>query len=148
MREAIIASDIEAKPVEWLWQDRIPKGMITVVAGKPDQGKGLFGTHVAAELTKQGQNVLVSAMEDDPAMMTRPRLEAAGADLDRVLLWRFILPDQMEDLTRRVIEHDIKLVVIDPLAAHLDAASAVAQTPSARPRTRCQSWQRRRAVRS
>jgi len=119
VRDAVVASKLEAKPVEWLWQNRIPKGMITVVAGKPDQGKGLFAVHVAADVSKRGGNVLYSAAEDDPARMTRPRLEAAGANLDRVLVWSFRLPAQMRQLEQRIKENDIRLVVMDPMASHL-----------------------------
>ena len=44
---------VRARKVAFLWRDRIPKGMITVVAGRPDQGKGLFGAHVAAEASQR-----------------------------------------------------------------------------------------------
>lgn len=120
-REGMIASQVESKPIEWLWRDRIPKGMVTVVAGKPDQGKGLFGVHVTADLTRKGKNVLYAAIEDDEAMMSKPRLEAAGADLDRVFLWRFILPEQLRQLEAKIVEHDVRLVILDPLAAALGA---------------------------
>jgi hypothetical protein len=121
--DVIVANDVEAKPVEWLWRERIPKGFISVIAGRPDQGKGLFGAHVAAEVTARGQNVLYSAVEDDHGLMTRPRLEAAGAVLNRVLLWRFTLPVQFDELTAHVTDSDIKLVVMDPFTAHLAGVS-------------------------
>ena len=87
--EAVIAAEVEAKEVKWIWGDRIPQGMMTIVAGRPDQGKGMFVAHVAADISRRGGNVIYSAAEDDNGMMTRPRLEAAGADLDRILLWEF-----------------------------------------------------------
>jgi hypothetical protein len=121
--DLVAATDVEAKKVQWLWRDRIPQGFITVIAGKPDQGKGLFAAHVAADISKRGGNVLYSAIEDDHGLMTRPRLEASGADLNRILLWRFTLPVQMDELTSLVYEHDIKLVVIDPFSAHLRGVS-------------------------
>ena len=121
--DVLIAKDVQAKQVEWLWRDRIPKGFISVIAGRPDQGKGLFGAHVAAAITKQGGNVLYSAVEDDHGLMTRPRLEAAGADLNRILLWRFTLPEQFDELTAHVTDNDIKLVVMDPFTAHLAGVS-------------------------
>jgi putative DNA primase/helicase len=113
------ASGVNPKKVEWLWRDRIPKGMLTVVAGKPDQGKGLFWAHLVSHVTRGGDNAIVSAAEDDAAMMSRPRLEAAGADLDRAFLWRFRLPLQMQELRAHVLDNEVKLVVADPLAAHL-----------------------------
>jgi hypothetical protein len=99
--------------------NRIPKGMITLVAGKPDQGKGLFAAHVAAEISNQGGNVLYSAAEDSEGLMTRPRLEAAGANLDRIHLWRFQLPRHGQELGQYVIDLEIDLIVMDPVARHL-----------------------------
>lgn len=113
------ASTVKPRKVEWLWRKRIPKGMITIVAGKPDQGKGLCMAHIAADVSRRGGNVLYSAAEDDAAMMTRPRLESAGANLDRVFLLRFSLPQDLERVASIVRENDIRLCVLDPLAAHL-----------------------------
>lgn len=121
--DPVIAKDVEAKKVEYLWRDRVPMGMISVIAGRPDQGKGLFAAHVAADVSRRGGNVLYSAVEDDHGLMTRPRLEAAGADLSHILLWRFGLPTQMAELSARVIELNIDLVVMDPFSAHLIGVS-------------------------
>jgi hypothetical protein len=116
---AVVARDVKAKKVEWLWRGRIPQGMIALLAGRPDQGKGLVSAHIAADVSRRGGNVIYSAVEDDNAMMTRPRLESAGANLDRILLWRFGVPSQMEELENRVKDAKIRLIVMDPLAAHL-----------------------------
>ncbi len=119
MPDPIAASGVKAAPVEWRWMNRLPKGMLTLVAGKPDQGKGLFAVHVAADVSKNGGKVLYSAAEDSHAHMTRPRLEAAGADLDNVLLWRFQLPENGRELGEIVVKEKIELIVLDPLASHL-----------------------------
>lgn len=116
----IEAAKVKPEKVEWLWKERIPKGAISIVAGRPDQGKGLFAAHLAAEVSSKGGNVLYSAAEDAMGFMTRPRLEAAGANLNRCFLWRFRLPDMMDELTYHIREKKIDLVIIDPLAAHLD----------------------------
>ena len=119
MPAPIRADRVQAAPVDFIWQDRIPRGMISLIAGKPDQGKGLFTALVAAQVSAAGERVLYSAAEDDFGRMTKPRLEAAGADLNNVLLWRFRLPMQMNELAHIVRENDIKLVVMDPINAHL-----------------------------
>lgn len=128
MANPIIAKNVRAQKVDWLWRGRIPCGMITTVAGRPDQGKGLFAAHVAAEVsrptaryerTKSNVKVLYSAAEDSFSVMTRPRLEAAGAALDKIQLWRFQLPYQMRELAKMVIEQRIGLIVMDPFASHL-----------------------------
>jgi hypothetical protein len=128
----IKAHDVEAERVSWLWHNRIPKGMITVVAGRPDQGKGLFAARVAADVSAAGGKVLYSAAEDSHGLMTRPRLEAAGANLDNVLLWRFALPLNGKELGQIVTDCrttkeiaaglppvKVDLVVMDPFASHL-----------------------------
>jgi hypothetical protein len=113
------ASDVEPEIVDWLWGDRIPRGMLSLVAGKPDQGKGLFAVRVAADVTQNGGRVLYSAAEDSHSMMTVPRLRAAGADDSNVLLWRFQLPKNGRELGQLIVEQEIDLVVIDPIASHL-----------------------------
>ena len=88
-------SDIEAKPVSWLWPHRIARGKLTILAGNPGLGKSQVCASVAAIVTTGGcwpadrrrcapGDVLFLSAEDDPADTLRPRLEAAGVDLDRV----------------------------------------------------------------
>lgn len=130
--QAVIkASGLAPRRVRWLWRNRIPQGMITIIAGKPDQGKGLFACHVAAEVSRKGGQVLFSASEDDPEQMTRPRLQAAGANLDNIQVYQdgFVfgpekdLPEQMAEFEERIVDGKIKLVVIDPFNDHLAGIS-------------------------
>lgn len=116
---SILASDVPPEKVSWLWMDRIPRGMISIIAGRPDQGKGLFMAYLAAYVSRAGGKVLYSAIEDSFGLMTRPRLEAAGANLKNVTLTRFMLPLQVNELEAMIIEKEIDLLVIDPFAAHL-----------------------------
>lgn len=130
MTAPIEAHDVEPERVTWLWRERIPRGMISIVGGRPDQGKGLFCAHLAAAVSKTvvGRNpddtprfgrVLYSAIEDSHGLMTRPRLEAAGANLHNVFLWRFQIPAMMRELEAYIIDKEIDLLVMDPFAAHL-----------------------------
>jgi hypothetical protein len=91
---SLLASDLEEKPVRWLWRGRIPLGTITVLDGDPGLGKSLLALDLAARVTTgrdmpdttpgvDGGVVLLSA-EDDLAATVRPRLETAWADLDRL----------------------------------------------------------------
>ena len=119
MAGPIKASKVKSRRVDWLWEERIPRGMLSVVAGRPDQAKGLFAITVGADVTKEGGNVLHSSIEDSASIMTKPRYEAAGADLDRVDLWRFMLPAQFAELESHIATGKIDLLVIDPFSAHL-----------------------------
>jgi hypothetical protein len=121
----IVARDVEPENVDWLWRERIPRAMMTFVAGRPDQGKGLCCVHIAADVSNGAEtgipeNVLYSAIEDSHGLMTRPRLEAAGANLENVYLWRFQLPGQMKEMETVIERKQLALVVIDPVAAHLN----------------------------
>jgi hypothetical protein len=131
-RDPIQAALIEPEPVEWLWRERIPRKMITIVGGRPDQGKGLTMALVAAEISKtllicpqtkkeRYGRVLYSAIEDSQSVMTRPRLEAAGANLNNIDIWEFRLPLMLEDLKFWLETGDYDLLVIDPLASHLSS---------------------------
>jgi hypothetical protein len=83
-------------------------GMVTVLAGDAKAGKSLVTCKIAATVSRgqqfpftegearRGHVVLINA-EDDAARILRPRLEAAGADLQRIHI-----PAQQSRLTRRL----------------------------------------------
>jgi len=88
------ASDIRAEAIHWLWPQHIPKGKLCLIAGPPGLGKSQVTTYVAAivssgatwctgEKCEPGEVFILSA-EDDPSDTIRPRLDACGADLDRI----------------------------------------------------------------
>jgi putative DNA primase/helicase len=91
----IRASDIEEKPIEWLWKPRIPLGMLTLFAGDPKLGKSLSTIGIAAAIScgkplpldsdeRSPASVVLMSAEDDASRVIRPRLRAAGACMDRV----------------------------------------------------------------
>lgn len=99
--KVIRASNVVTERTEWWWSDRIPKGKITLFAGKPGCGKSFAVIDFVARLTtgrdfpNGSKNLwgprecLLAASEDDPSDTLVPRLIAAGADLDKVqiILW-------------------------------------------------------------
>ena len=91
------ASDIEPQPVKWLWPGRIAVGKVTIVAGEPGLGKSQLTCAIAATVTNAGQwpcdegqtpagSVIILSAEDDAADTIRPRLDAAGAAVSKVLI--------------------------------------------------------------
>ena len=46
------ASDVEPREVEWLWEGRVPLGMITMFAGDPKLGKSLVTLAMAAAVSR------------------------------------------------------------------------------------------------
>ncbi len=123
---AMLASSVTRQRVEYLDVERsIPLRAVTVLAGAPGLGKSQW----AIRLTAANLGVtLIATAEDSIAAVVRPRLEAAGADLERV---RFVvmrregndenidLPDDVTELDRLVAETGATLVIVDPLMAHL-----------------------------
>jgi putative DNA primase/helicase len=120
------ASAVTPRAVDWLWFPYVPLGKITAVAGQMGQAKSLWTAWLAAAVS-QGQgitlgrpgDVVMLNAEDDAEDTIRPRLEAAGADLDRV----WIEPNVTLD-----IDHlggicdelgDVRLITIDPIQAYL-----------------------------
>ena len=114
------ASGVEPKAVQWLLPPFFPLGKISVVAGQMGQAKSLAACWLAAWTTPAG--VIMFSAEDDPADTIRPRLEAVGADLERVE----IAPDVTLDVERLTVMcdelGDVRLITVDPIQAYLSAS--------------------------
>jgi putative DNA primase/helicase len=137
-------ADVEPVEVRWLWPSRVPLGRITLLVGRPGEGKSLLTTYMASRVTTgspwadgtvcpKGSVILISA-EDDPADTIRPRLDAHHADAKRVHLLSmvrkigtdggrqdvmFTLADlaSLEVALRK--RPDCRLIVIDPIGSFL-----------------------------
>lgn len=122
------ASELTRKSVEWVVPGRIPRGMLTLLAGDPKLGKSMLSLLWAAELSKAGQRSLMLTAEDSLEFTLKARLEALQADLD-LIGWAMLrregmegglsLPDDKDELERLVEADQPSLVVVDPLMAHL-----------------------------
>jgi putative DNA primase/helicase len=122
------ASAVTPRAVHWLWFPYVPLGKITAVAGQMGQAKSLWTVWLAAT-TSQGRGihlnqpsgVVMLNAEDDAEDTIRPRLEAVGADLDRV----WIEPSVTLDVDRLSNVCDelggVRLITIDPIQAYLGA---------------------------
>ncbi|MBC7945601.1 MAG: AAA family ATPase [Burkholderiales bacterium] len=140
-------SDVQAQPIRWLWQGRIARGKVSMIAGNPGLGKSQLTASMAAIVSTGGLwpvdrtrctqgNVIFLSAEDDAADTIRPRLEAVGADLNRVFVLdavvesytadgaevrrAFNLKNDLAKLETLLIEvGDAALIVIDPVTAYL-----------------------------
>ena len=137
------ASDIEPQPVKWLWPGRIAVGKVTIVAGEPGLGKSQLTCAIAATVTNAGQwpcdegqtpagSVIILSAEDDAADTIRPRLDAAGAAVSKVLIVSavqcadgrgrrsFSLQADLLALEQAIGQAgDGLLVIIDPVSSYL-----------------------------
>jgi len=131
----VLLSEVTPEDVSWLWPGKIPLGKLSILEGDPDTGKTTVALDIAARLSSGRSmpcegvaappaGVVIITAEDGLADTIRPRLEAAGADLQRIAAFRL---DSLPDLTasglaaieaaiRRV---DARLVIVDPLVAFL-----------------------------
>ena len=89
-------SDIEPRPVEWLWENRIARGKINLIGGDPGRGKSYLFHDLAARISTGREapctglsfpigSVLLLSAEDGLADTIRPRLDLLGADCSKII---------------------------------------------------------------
>lgn len=137
-------ADVEPVDVRWLWPGRVPLGRITLLVGRPGEGKSFLTTYMASRVSTgspwpdgtkcpRGSVILVSA-EDDPGDTIRPRLDAHYADVRRVHLLAMVRRIQADGERHDVMftladidaleaalkaHPDCKLMVVDPIGSFL-----------------------------
>jgi putative DNA primase/helicase len=140
--EIVCLADVAPKKIDWLWENWIAIGKVSVLAGDGGKGKSTILCDWTARTTNGERwpdgaagskigNVLILAAEDDVEDTLAPRLIAAGADTSRVFTIRSV---RNEDQTRRSFNlqvdlarleaeiksrGDIRLVIIDPISSYL-----------------------------
>jgi hypothetical protein len=138
------ASEIEAKPVRWLWPNRIPIGKVTLIGGEPGLGKSQLTCAIAAAISTGGQwpcggegdaptgSLIIFSAEDDAEDTIKPRLEAAGADPTRILIVSavetgdrpgrrsFNLQSDLPPLEQAILGTEGAIaVIVDPMTSYL-----------------------------
>ena len=134
------------KPVTWLIQGRVPRSMLTVLAGRGGMAKSTLALDWAAQVTTGKAagalagapgHVIVSSTEDTEAETVTPRLTAAKADRAKVhfihlhrggIDGSLTIPDDIDLLRQAIQQTEAKFVIIDPLMSHLSATSMAGMT--------------------
>ena len=139
---------VEVKPISWLWWNKIPLGMLTLIVGDPGLGKSFLSLWLAARISR-GENlpdgdglpdnrasfgtVILLTAEDPLEQVIKPRLMSLGADtknIDAIDAVRVRDDDGRQrqeffNLQRDIpalqqaIKSNTKLIIIDPLSAYL-----------------------------
>ncbi len=132
------ASAIVLKPVRWLWDQRIPMGSLSLLAGREGIGKSTLAYWLAAQVTRgelagccedNPRAVIVVATEDSWAHTIVPRLIGAGANLELVFRADVVegsdvdgamsLPEDLEELEKNAEAVKAALILLDPLTSRL-----------------------------
>jgi putative DNA primase/helicase len=135
-------NEIAPEPVQWLWPGRLAAGKVALLFGPPGIGKSQLCLDIAARITTGAEwpdggsaplgNVIILSSEDGLADTVRPRLDAAGADVNRIhvveavrnpegLTRTFNLAADLEALEREIgaIKGNVRLVEIDPVTSYM-----------------------------
>jgi hypothetical protein len=132
-------SQLTPRSYDWLWRFRFAFGKLALLDGDAGEGKSLVALDLCARLSNgrpmpdssAGPGVadsLIIQDEDGAEDTVRHRLQALGADLDRIGIWTpeedddaFAIPSRLGLLERMINATGARLVVIDPILAFLDA---------------------------
>lgn len=134
-------ADVDPQPIDWLWQNRLALGKLTLLAGEPGVGKSQIVLNVAAHISTGEAwpdrkaatcgNIIILSAEDAADDTVRPRLEAAGADLKRIHILEAAFDGNgkrrtfnlQSDLTRLgdkiAALGEVRLVIIDPVTSYM-----------------------------
>jgi putative DNA primase/helicase len=140
------ASEIQIKPINWLWKGRIARGKVSMIAGDPGLGKSQLSISIAAIVVnggfwpvdktscEQGKVIFLSA-EDAADDTIVPRLKAVKADINNVYIIdavldvdatgnqiskQFNLGTDLNRLDSMLTSlGNVALIIIDPITAYL-----------------------------
>jgi hypothetical protein len=133
-------AEVVREPVTWCWLHRLPYGKVSIIEGDPGLGKSTLALDLAARLTTgepmpgttvehEPAGVVILSAEDGLGDTIRPRLEAAGANLERVAALTGVLdggdermplvPGDVAHVEQAVQDTRARLVILDPLMAYL-----------------------------
>jgi len=135
-------ASVTPERIAWIWEGYLARGKLTLLTGDPDLGKSQIALDIAARITRgthfpQGAEapvgeVLLITSEDDPHDTIAPRLEANGADVQRIEHLgnylsqkgkrgrRLNLRDNLEIMAAALARMDKpRLIIVDALSSYL-----------------------------
>lgn len=148
----VCMNDVVEDEIEWVWPEKIARGELCIIAGEPGASKTMVAVDLAARVSIGGNvplgdepickgNVVFLTSENDPAKVLRPRLVAAGADLNKVFLIsssltevdekgktkkkHVALAEDAEKIGKIMGEiDDVVLLIIDPISEYMGKKDA------------------------
>lgn len=148
-RKARAASAFGENATAFLWYPYLPIGDYSVMMADGGTGKTILCCGLAAAITTgkplpgeefshKPQNILFISAEDRGELL-KQRLEASGANLDRVFILDCMdsegmnFADGYEEFTETVMQYNPALVIIDPWHAFLGASVDINRVNAIRP---------------
>jgi hypothetical protein len=142
--EIVTLSEVEARPVSWLWDPYLAFGTLAMLSGDPGAGKTFLSLAIAGALTVgrvpySGEpcaplHVLYLSLENNAEYVVRPRFDSLGGDPGRCHLLRGSIIGDSERADRGSIRlSDVPLledalqqtrarfVIVDPIQSYLGA---------------------------
>jgi hypothetical protein len=121
--DIVYLSDLPLRPVEWLWQDRLASGTLSMISGEPGSGKTWVALAIAAALSRgrapftgvklKPCTVLYASMEHDSSQVIHARFASLNGDAARFVVLRGAVsaPSVLEDALQRT---HARLLILDP----------------------------------
>lgn len=124
------ATSIKTETIDWVIDQWIPAGMLTLLAGREGIGKSTIACDWVATLSKKGVKCAYLNSEDSRSYTVKPRLQAAGANLDNVFFidvetetgneGHLKLPQDTNLLFDELNHQGVKFVVLDAAKSSMD----------------------------
>lgn len=141
------ASSFEPRSVRYLVEPYIPRGAVTILGGISGTGKTSLALSLAAAISsgsrlpfepawlqREPESVVYLTMENDPNVVLRPRIEAMGADLDRVFFLDGVGTSMTSaELRDAVREVKAAMMVFDPIQSFLPSGTQMGRAEQIRP---------------
>lgn len=124
------AGSVKTEKVDWLIPEWIPANMLTLLAGREGIGKSTIACSWVAEFSRAGMKCAYLNSEDSRSFTVKPRLQAAGANLDNVFFidvetetgaeGHLRLPQDTDLLFRELSDQGVKFVILDAAKSSMD----------------------------
>ena len=130
------ASEVNERPVEWMWPGWLPRGELVLLAGQPGAGKTTLALAVASILSRGGKwpsgekakpaTTIFWTAEDSIEKTIVPRLRAHGANMEKIRFINYGKRIQFEPSKHMSVlkdciteADDVKLLILDPVISVL-----------------------------
>lgn len=134
-------NSVTPRPVNWVWEGRLPVGGLCLLGGREGIGKSIVAVELVARITRgelpgvwvrQPRHVIIVATEDSIESTIVPCLMAAGAGLDLVTCLEVedvdgyntsavSLPADLAELEEVIKRRGTGVIIFDPLVSRLGA---------------------------